>query len=84
MQFISLGIKFWFGTRKSSIDDWLEPFTVLGVNAEKKLVYVKETNVGAVGQMNVVQPVDIAHYFFIPIVQALSRFYSTEDEDEGV
>ena len=37
------------------IGEWLGPFTVLSVDDEKKLVYVKEAKIGAARPFNVVQ-----------------------------
>lgn len=74
----------------SRIGEWLGPYTVLGMNAEKKLVYIQDAKVGAARPFSVTQvkryilPVDVAHSFFQDIGRGLQYFTSPADDDNSV
>ena len=72
------------------IGEWPGPFTVLGMDASKKHVYIQDVKVGAAHPLNVAQvkryivPMDLAHSFFVVLHRGLSHFSSPGDDDDCV
>lgn len=71
------------------IGEWLGPFTVLGMDSDKKLVYVRDAKIGAARPFNVAQvkryimPQDIAQSLFTACHHGLSYFASPHEDDNS-
>ena len=72
------------------IGEWIGPFTVLCMDASKKLVYIQDVKVGAARPFNVahvkryIVPMDVAHSFFADLHHGLSHFASPDDDDDCI
>jgi len=69
------------------IGEWLGPFIVHSFDADRKLVYIQDSKIGAPRPFNVVQvkryitPEVLAHSFFTDIGEGLSSFSSPPDDN---
>ena len=72
------------------IGEWPRPFTVLGMDISKKLVYIQDVTVGGARPFIVAQvrrnivPRYVAHYFFADLHRDLSHISSPGDADDFV